>query len=181
MQIFKKGLSEQLSNKILLWALSYYHGKSDISQKGYPNPVVTFTNAAWLNSPQKIIKDSKPVIIYFLEDSYKQEVLEELKKIDVLTGDESEVNMLVNCWTPGSYIPLHTDGDKNFRKAITIYLNTNWDLSNGGTFHYLESGEVKTVVPEQGLVIFNDNDLAHYTTPVHEGHLRVSLQIWAMA
>jgi Rps23 Pro-64 3,4-dihydroxylase Tpa1-like proline 4-hydroxylase len=76
---------------------------------------------------------------------------------------------------------LHADGlAQTDRKVFTSYLNPKWSVENGGNFNYLDKNDNqwKILVPSQGLLVYNDNDEQHYTTPVHEGNLRISLQMF---
>jgi hypothetical protein len=51
----------------------------------------------------------------------------------------------------------------------------------GGLFCFKNSqtGEVETLVPEQGMLVYNNADEPHYTTPVEHGHFRYSVQIFS--
>lgn len=177
MKIFENGLSKELCSDIFDWATSYYYGIKDKHPLGFPNPITTKTNASW--DPQ-IIKDSSPVIIYFPPDEIIQKIKEEFVGLKVASADEA-LQIMVYLWTPGSYIPLHSDGfAQTDRKVFTSYINPEWSLQEGGTFNYLDKddNEWKILVPSQGLLVYNDNNEMHYTTPVEKGSLRISLQIF---
>jgi hypothetical protein len=176
MKIFTDAISPELCEELCKWAKTYIYGKEG-HHLGFPNPVKTMTNAAWNDS---IIKDSKPVIIYFVPDEIIVKIKEELIKLDLITLNQDLVAM-VYVWTPGSYIPIHEDGfaDTN-RKVFTAYLNQDWPIENGGLLHYFskDANEWKIVKPDQGLLVYNDNNEQHYTTVSHEGHTRISLQMF---
>lgn len=176
MKIYDQALSKGLCDELYNFGLSYFFAK-EISPHGFPRPVVTKTNYAW--SPD-IVKDSKPVVIYFVEGDLKARVVWELVELGVFTNDD-EVSPMVYVWTPGSYIPQHNDGNAHDdRKTVTAYLNPSWDVRFGGMYHYLDknSNKWEMLIPKQGLLVYNDQDEAHYTTPVNENWLRVSLQMF---
>jgi hypothetical protein len=178
MKTFTKGISQEICKDIYLWAETYLYGKGGVHPLGYPNPVNTMTNFGW---PETVIKDSKPVIIYFLPDKMVTDIKQELIELKLLDSLEENLSVAVYIWTPGSYIPMHEDGysDTN-RKVFTAYLNQKWSIEDGGLFHYLDKSDNqwKSVVPEQGLLVYNDNNEKHYTTVSHGGKIRFSIQMF---
>ncbi len=181
MKIYKNGISDSLSNDLYSFGFSYFFGDEKISEYGYPNKVITKTNYSWNN---KIVEESKPVIIYLLPDELKNKVCEELKELGVLSGAEFGIGSMIYVWTEGSYIPAHKDKNEDSPNRIvcTIYLNPEWEISNGGTFNYkeIDSEEWKMIVPERGTVVFNDKPEVHYTTPVIGKIPRITLQFFAV-
>lgn len=181
MQIYKNKLSKELSNELYFFGLSYILGDDKLSQYGYPNKVMTKTNYSW---NERIIQESKPVLIYVIPGEITSKICKEFKDLGILSGNEYNIGSMIYVWTEGSYIPKHTDKDeKNTNRiACTAYLNPEWDLSKGGTFHYqeTESKEWKMIIPEQGTIVFNDKLEAHYTTPVIGKTFRISLQFFAV-
>lgn len=177
MKIFENGLSKELCSDIFDWATSYYYGIQDLHPLGFPKPITTKTNASW---DDRIVKDSTPVIIYFPPDEIVDKIKEEFIGLEVASADDA-LQIMVFVWTPGSYIPMHSDGfAETDRKVLTSYMNPKWSLEDGGTFNYLDKDakEWKVLVPSQGLLVYNDNNELHHTTPVSKGSLRVSLQIF---
>jgi len=63
---------------------------------------------------------------------------------------------------------------------MVLHLNQDWPIENGGLLHYFskDANEWKIVKPDQGLLVYNDNNEQHYTTVSHEGHTRISLQMF---
>ena len=178
MKTFENGLSKELCSDIFNWAITYYYGLENRHPLGFPMPIVTKSNASWDPS---IIKDSKPVIIYFPPDEIVKKIKEEFVELNVIESMDEPLSVMVYVWTPGSYIPLHKDGlAQTDRKVFTSYLNPKWSVENGGIFNYLDKNDNqwKILVPSQGLLVYNDDNELHCTTPVHEGNLRISLQMF---
>ena len=180
MKMFPNGISQNLCKEISAWAETYIYGKPN-HPLGFPNPVKTMTNLAWQDY---IIKDSKPVIIYFLPDEIIKKIKEELIEMKLIDALDAHLHAMVYVWTPGSYIPLHEDGfADNDRKVFTVYLNGQWSIEDGGTFNYLDKDDEqwKVLVPKQGLLVYNDNNELHYTTVSNEGKVRISLQMFSQS
>jgi Rps23 Pro-64 3,4-dihydroxylase Tpa1-like proline 4-hydroxylase len=178
MKTFTNGISSDLCKDIYAWAETYIYGKAQVHPLGYPNQVNTMTNLAWNKT---IIKDSKPVIIYFLPNQITEKIKQELIDLGLLGSLQENLSAMVYVWTPGSYIPIHEDGFSDTdRKVFTAYLNEDWSIEDGGLFHYLDKEDAtwKSIVPEQGLLVYNDNNEKHYTTVAHEGKIRISLQMF---
>jgi|688.fasta_scaffold1061680_1 hypothetical protein len=176
MKTLQNGISPELCKELYEWAGTYIYGKST-HPLGFPNPVKTTTNSSWNNS---IIKDSKPVIIYFPPDEIALKVKEELMVLGLVDMTEN-LSTMVYVWTSGSYIPMHEDGFSDTdRKVFTAYLNEKWSIQDGGTLNYFDKDDQqwKVLVPEQGMLVYNDNNEKHYTTVSNDGKLRVSLQMF---
>ena len=174
MKIFDKGLSESLCDELYNFGMSYYYG-STISEYGYPNQVLTTTNMSW---DQNVIDDSTITLIYMVPKPLCDLISNELTNLGII-DKKDEVSATVYIWTPGAYIPPHNDGKPgNQYKAITVYLNKEWDIRYGGTFHYKDQDEWKSITPKRGLLVYNNNFDWHYTTPVLGKNLRVSLQMF---
>lgn len=85
----------------------------------------------------------------------------------------------LNVWTPGSYIPWHKDGSKDF--ASTIYLNADWDVNAGGIFLYKDhKGDIRGEFPEFNKMVVNNNQVEHHVTmiPHSAKEDRVTIQVW---
>ena len=112
--------------------------------------------------------DSAPVFTIKL----KEEFIEKFKKSLVKFGffDESlheplqHVTLYV--WTRESYIPLHSD--QKYGKALTVYLNREWEYKDGGMLHWLDRdiNEWKAILPSFNLCVLNNQGVEHATTPV---------------
>jgi hypothetical protein len=177
MKTIENGIDKLLCDELIFWASSYFYGK-DLHPSGWPNPVKTETNFSWHPS---IVKDSRPVIIYEVNTALKEKIKKNLFEKNLISDVLKNLSPMVYVWTPGSYIPLHTDGglDQD-RQGFTAYLNKEWSVEYGGLFNYLSKKDNiwKTLLPHQGFLVYNDENEAHFTTPVHEGNIRFSLQIF---
>jgi len=80
-------------------------------------------------------------------------------------------------WPVNSAISQHKDNSHKF--GITIYLDQNWDIDNGGLFVYKNkhTEEYHAVVPTYNTMVLNDEDEDHLVTPVVNGE-RHTIQIW---
>ena len=138
-----------------------------------------WTNLAW---DPRLVLGSNTVICLAVPDSLILEIEKSLIESDLL--DESKHKMLsetktvmLYLWPNGSYISPHKDG--SHAKAISIYLNKEWSLSDGGLFCYVDTQGIHCVSPEYNLSVENDEAKEHFTTPVTSSKLRISLQIFA--
>lgn len=136
---------------------------------------VFFTNANW---PYEIVKDSYPVLCH---NVYRDSSLFENIYNSIVNHGYRPVeggSILFYFWTAHSYIPWHTDTDRQ-QAAITVYLNPEWDRDYGGYFMYEDRAEIKAILPKRNRAVINDLGHEHCTTPVHpNGKLRVTLQIF---
>ena len=179
MQIYNNGISKELCSEIYDWAQSYVFGKPDLHPEGYPNPVVTRTNYSW---HQSLMQDISPVIIYSLTDKLSAKLNSQISNLGLIDKSYTDFVPMVFVWTPGSYIPTHNDGSaENVRKVFTLYLNEEWSANMGGLFCFTNSqtGEVETLVPDQGMLVYNNADEPHYTTAVEPGYFRYSVQVFS--
>lgn len=93
---------------------------------------------------------------------------------------------MFHIWTPQSRINWHCDYspklDPRRHGALTVYLNRKWGLDKGGEFLYTmdidDKDSVERVTPAYNRAVVLEADVHHKTTPVVEGNLRKSLQIW---
>jgi Rps23 Pro-64 3,4-dihydroxylase Tpa1-like proline 4-hydroxylase len=83
-------------------------------------------------------------------------------------------------WDKNSGISLHDDHMYKF--GATIYMNTNWNINNGGIFLWRpkDSEEFKAIIPEFNTMVVNDSNEPHMVTPVsvYANEIRVTIQIW---
>ena len=81
--------------------------------------------------------------------------------------------------TNGSWINWHRDLADNREGAITVYLNTEWDIDHGGDFIYkTDFDQMQRLTPSFNTAMFLRGEVDHRTTPVIGHHLRKSLQVW---
>ena len=85
-------------------------------------------------------------------------------------------------WPRGASISRHDDA--HCKWGATIYLNTSWDIDNGGLFVWQdkESAEWKVRIPEFNTLVVNDNKEPHLVTPVAytSMDMRHTVQIWGL-
>lgn len=179
MQIYRDGINKDLCSEIYDWAQSYVLARDDMHPDGFPNPVVARTNYSWHES---LMKEIPPVIIFDLTTILSKKVRQDLDRLGLIDDSYTDFVPMVFVWTPGSYIPVHNDGAaEDTRKVFTSYLNKDWSSEMGGLFCFTnkDTGQMETITPEQGILIYNDIDESHYTTPVEEGRFRYSIQIFS--
>jgi hypothetical protein len=93
---------------------------------------------------------------------------------------------MFHIWTPQSRINWHCDYAPKLTPdrhgALTVYLNRKWGLDKGGEFLYTmdidDKDSIERVTPSYNRAVLLEADVHHKTTPVVEGNLRKSLQIW---
>lgn len=135
------------------------------------------TNILW---GDHLVEGSFPVLTFKigkqnpqLADKIREEIY---NKIDVIK-EIKFFGVVGHYWTKLSYIPWHDDS--SFFGGLTIFLNRNWDENYGGYFLYKESDEVKAILPQKNLAVFQYNRTKHCTTPVNiNGNIRYTLQIF---
>lgn len=154
----------------------YNFGLDVISGKGGSNEV--WTNQAW---DETIIKDSAPVVCVKLPDILLDELQQILIDKNIFNSQQDiPINIsksaMIYIWFKNSYIPLHTDGI--YSKAITVYLNKNWQYDDGGMFNWFDetSNEWKNITPNFNKAVINDLGYQHGITPVKSSIPRITLQ-----
>jgi hypothetical protein len=177
-QIYENALSVDLCEEMYDFAIDTISGKNyGIKEK----QTYFWTNYAWKES---LVLDSTPVICIHLTDQLKDRLTKEIKELgiydevtDFSLHDQSYAMVFV--WGRDSYIGEHQDGTT--RKTFTVYLNKEWDISEGGLFHWFDnnSNEWKTFIPKFNSLVYNDGEPRHYTTPVKsKNKFRVTLQVF---
>lgn len=85
--------------------------------------------------------------------------------------------IMFHFWQPESFITWHDDG--GHKGAATVYLNTYWDIDDGGLFLYNEGNGIKGVEPIFNRCVFQQGGVPHSTTATHwKSPIRKSLQIF---
>ena len=133
-----------------------------------------WTNYAW---ESQIVLGSTTVICIAVPDDLRSEVKAQLSEAGLIDLNLSQ-GVMIYIWPNGSYIPPHTD--RGYKQAISIYLNKDWSLSDGGLFCYESSDGIRCVVPEYNTGIENINGVRHFTTPVTSNKKRISLQVFSI-
>jgi Rps23 Pro-64 3,4-dihydroxylase Tpa1-like proline 4-hydroxylase len=118
---------------------------------------------------EEIIHFSKEVRIYNLDENS-----EEYKLIEKDVGKCKGI--LYYYWQPGSYIAWHHD--QMHDKAITIYLNDEWNYKDGGLFQYMDK-DIKTIIPKHNRGVIQTGFVEHSTTiTTTDAPIRKSIQIF---
>ncbi len=132
-----------------------------------------FTTNHWWD--YGIRKDSFPV---FVHNIYKESTLHKsLKEVieDKLNSEIRDNNIMLYYWTRFSYIPWHTDAI--YDGAVTIYLNSEWNEDYGGYFLYEDKKDIKAIIPQKNLAVYQYGKVRHCTTPVNfNGEIRFTIQ-----
>ena len=130
------------------------------------------SNACW---NRNIVMDSFPVLIHTLDTEHQ--LFKDLKK-QICSKVDIDINeILFYYWTRFSYIPWHNDS--HVEKAMTIYLNREWNPDWGGFFCWEDKEDYKMVIPKHNRAVYNDDHTLHCTTPVnYNGGVRLTIQIF---
>lgn len=152
------------------------------------NPNMCFsTHRFW---DKHIVRDSFPVLLHSIgRDSelfakLKNEIFAKMQPIfdeQDVTVDERNLEFVFYYWTRFSYIPWHNDA--NYRCALTIYLNEEWDSDWGGYFlhrnrdHGPCDDSITAIAPRKNAAVLQYGGVMHSTTAVnYDGGLRITLQ-----
>jgi hypothetical protein len=177
MKQYNNALPDELCKDIYNFAIGTITGKNVNSEE----KVDVWTNYAW---EEYLVQKSSAVICMKLPKNITDSITNKLVDLGLmdLSTDVDFYNgsgCMAFVWTPGSYIGKHSDGLD--RKTITLYLNEDWDIEDGGMFHWYNESirEWKTIVPKYNSMVVNNGGLMHYTTPtLNKDKFRVSLQIF---
>jgi Rps23 Pro-64 3,4-dihydroxylase Tpa1-like proline 4-hydroxylase len=130
---------------------------------------------SWNNN---IIYNSSPIIIFDLNESLKIQIYPYLKQHKIF--DESDYNLvkiMYYYFSPYSYIPWHDDANNN--KAVTIYMNEQWNEDWGGYFAYEANEEIKCLKPNFNTAIVTIPPMRHTVFLVNpQAPIRESIQIF---
>lgn len=179
MKQYKDALTDALCDQIYDFAVKTITGKN----VGNDEKVDIWTNYAW---EDYLVQQSSAVICMKLPKKITDEITNQLvsKGLMDLSSDIDFYNgsgCMAFVWTPGSYIGKHSDGPD--RKTMTLYLNKEWGIEDGGIFHWYDESlkEWKTIIPKYNSLVVNTGGLFHYTTPtLNKEKFRVSLQIFIL-
>jgi hypothetical protein len=172
MKEFKDFLPISLAKKYYEFGLDVVSGKSGLNY--------VWTNQAW---DKGIVKDSAMVVCIRLPDEFLpqlQLILEDKfifdKNRDMPLMDSKSA--MVYVWSTNSYIPVHSD--YIYSRAVTVYLNENWEYNDGGMFNWFdpESQEWKNIEPRFNRAVVNDSGYEHGITPVKSSNNRITLQVF---
>ncbi len=178
MKQYKDTLSDELCQSAYDFAVGVVTGKRTSNEH-----VDIWTNYAW---EEYLIEDSTAVICMKLPKELTDSIQSRLEDLKLFNPDTDASfsdgsGCMAFVWTKGSYIGKHSDGPD--RKTITLYLNKEWSIDDGGVFHWFDNSlkEWKTIVPSYNTAVVNTGGFEHFTTPVkNKKDFRVSIQIFIL-
>jgi hypothetical protein len=131
------------------------------------------TNRAW---EKTIVKDSNPVLIGILKES--DELHRQIKDFIKRKLGHTILSIMFYYWTPVSHIPWHNDG--NYKGGITIYLNDQWDSSQGGLFMFKSpDGKITAIEPVRNRLVEQLGGVIHAVCPTSkDSEIRRTIQIF---
>ncbi len=170
MEILANVLKESTIESLLKVADNFLSGNSDRHK--------VWTNLAW---DSRLVLDSGTVICVAVPDNLILEIEESLIDAGLFDPDiyiplVEPKHVAINIWPKWTYIGPHKDS--NHAQAITVYLNKDWSLADGGLFCYTTGEDITCVVPKYNTGARNNNGNLHFTTPVTGSKLRISLQVF---
>lgn len=172
MKEFKDFLPIDLAQKYYNFGLDVVHGRSGLNS--------VWTNQAW---DKGIVRDSSVVVCIKLPDIFLQE-LQDILESKLIFDSKKDISLIssksamVYVWSKDSYIPVHTDA--TYSKAVTVYLNENWEYNDGGMFNWFDPNtqEWKNIEPRFNRAVVNDSGYSHGITPVKSSNNRITLQVF---
>jgi len=118
---------------------------------------------------------SQPVLLHTLEEDSKPYSIIEERSNRFFKKTPSRI--LYHFWSPGSFINWHIDSE--YKNALTVYLNDDWEVTYGGLFQHYNNKEVETIIPYGNTGVFIDNTVLHSTTiQSKDSPTRISIQCW---
>lgn len=120
-----------------------------------------------------IVHSSAPVLIVDLN----KDLTDKIKNTSKLNLKNSNIGAAYYGWTKLSYIPWHNDVGK--KKAITIYVNDNWEDDWGGYFAYKDGIDIRCIKPEFNKAVILEGGIWHtvFSTNIN-APMRETIQIF---
>lgn len=146
--------------------------------RGTRIPRGMWTNLNWHSS---LTDGSSLVLCIRPTVELEQKIEDYLIKVGILDLSKdkriTETGAAVNIWGRGSFITSHADA--NYSKAVTVYLNKDWEYNHGGIFHWQnqQTGLWNSVTPFFNKAVVNGEGIPHGISPV-QSDCRVSLQVF---
>jgi hypothetical protein len=140
-------------------------------------PPRVWTNQAWAKD---IVRDSAPVLCMRMPQDMAEYFQNELTLKGIFNPETDKPlfgSAMLYVWFKESYIPTHADAI--YSKAVTLYLNQNWEYNEGGMFHWFDdlSNEWKAILPSFNTAVVNNSGALHAITPVKSNtQFRVTAQ-----
>lgn len=115
----------------------------------------------WFKTPLDIYPDDNFTKLY---ESIIKKILFDFYDMDDYNSEEQSTETLLTYYNEGCFIENHSDGPSSDRIcAILLYLNTKYDISDGGYIR-LNSNDNEVVYPYLGNIVildFTENDINH--------------------
>jgi len=168
MKIFNDVLSPELIEKI------FSEIKSNLATPSWAASVLFWDKTIMTNVGATVLQTPARQNGEEIHEQAKQFFPEHLKKY------KAYVHYYI--WTKGSSISLHQDSKYSY--GVTIYLNKEWIIDEGGIFMWKDKKEksdyYKAYIPKYNSMILNDEDEKHLVTPVNpfSRSLRMTIQIF---
>lgn len=145
----------------------------DYSKNAIKDKSKLITNSLW---DSEIVKQSSEVFISELniKNILYEKITDEIKKHIPFKYRTCKISFYF--WTKNSYIPWHYDLNRS--GAITIYLNADWHMDDGGLYLYKNGDIINGVMPEKNLAVISDYKTFHSTSSVVENKIRRTIQIF---
>jgi hypothetical protein len=101
--------------------------------------------------------------IYILLDSKIRNMFSEVNELTLN-------RLYVNCFAPSEWSYYHTDRDEGYSITFLYYLNSVWDINDGGETHFYINNEITTIPPIPNRLVYFDGTLLHKATPFRDRH-----------
>jgi hypothetical protein len=167
-----------LPNHLVDSLLSIAEGVA-FNRGGSSNNYKVWTNLSW---NEGVVRNSSPIICIATPDNLLLEIQDCLIRngmidLDLNVPITETKSVTIYIGTKDSYIPPHNDNTHG--KAISIYLNRSWRLSDGGLFCWKDGEGIRCIEPRLNVAVENTSHELHFTTPVTtREYPRISLQIF---
>jgi len=131
------------------------------------------TNRSW---DENIVKDSNPVLISVLKND--QHLYQDIKQTIKAKLGHDVISIMFYYWTPVSHIPWHNDG--KYKGGLTIYLNEEWDINQGGLFMFKNSdGRISAIEPLRNRLVEQIGGVPHSVCPTSkDSQIRRTIQMF---
>jgi len=159
-------VSKILSNEL-------FEACDDYSNNAINDKSKLITNSLW---DSDLVRESSEVFISKLDikNILYEKITNEIKKH--ITFKYRACNVSFFFWPKNSYLAWHYDLYR--AGAVTIYLNDDWQINDGGLYLYKNDDIINAVVPEKNLAIITDYKVFHGISSVVENKIRRTIQIF---
>tara|TARA_Y100000593_G_C4289382_1_gene327409 strand:+ start:550 stop:1140 length:591 start_codon:yes stop_codon:yes gene_type:complete len=178
--VYDDVLPEEVYNALL----DKYENKPEVdrvNKTAWAGPIISETGVVLINDIDKKITIDIAKAIMEKSDFFTIGPKEEGEDVDAMIQNifQYGYNMMFYRWTPLSYIPVHSD--YGLYAAATIYLNKDYDITDGGVYMYKTNEEDSwtAVEPKFNRMVVVQGDTPHWSTPNTSKRNRLSLQMFS--